>query len=375
MLASIVKAVEFNAAEIKDCKSQVQTTGREVSVLKKNNEELRERVLELERYKRRWNLRIRGIKEKEGEDIRMVVTDLLVKISPSWSPNINHIVDTVHRVGRREENKTRHVIIQFTQRIHRDALWRMTKDLTMCKDLGIGFLEDYCKADRDLRAALWPKIQQARAAGKRAYYRGGAGYIDGQRITSAGLAILFCNSPGKVVTSRGSNNGHWLLCVLSIDGQYIFLINVYGYNNLVQNRQLISDVSDVMDGLKVFYPTANIIMGGDFNMVYDEWLDRYPPKCQYSSYNPTLSDFCRKHNVLDPWRIKHPDVEQYSWFKPNNTAKSRIDFWLISSSMINIVSDCCMSAAPLTDHSVIKLLLNPSGVRGNNKYWNWVLEI
>lgn len=183
MLASIVKAVEFNAAEIKDCKSQVQTTGREVSVLKKDNEELRERVLELERYKRRWNLRIRGIKEKEGEDIRMVVTDLLVKISPSWSPNINHIVDTVHRVGRREENKTRHVIIQFTQRIHRDALWRMTKDLTRCKDLGIGFLEDYCKADRDLRAELWPKIQQARAAGKRAYYRGGAGYINGQRIT------------------------------------------------------------------------------------------------------------------------------------------------------------------------------------------------
>lgn len=59
----------------------------------------------------------------------------------------------------------------------------MTKDLTMCKDLGIGFLEDYCKADRDLRAELWPKIQQARAAGKRAYYRGGAGYINGQRIT------------------------------------------------------------------------------------------------------------------------------------------------------------------------------------------------
>lgn len=32
---------------------------------------------------------------------------------------------------------------------------------------------------------------------------------------SAGLAILFCNSLGKVVTSRGSNNGHWLLCVLT----------------------------------------------------------------------------------------------------------------------------------------------------------------
>ncbi|KAL1276957.1 hypothetical protein QQF64_023630 [Cirrhinus molitorella] len=120
MLAGIAKAVEFNAAEIKDCKTQLQSSIREVTALKKDNEDLKERVLELERYKRRWNLRIRGLKEKEGEDIR-----------------------------RREENKTRHVIVQFTQRIHQDALWRMTKDHEICKELRISFIEDLCKADRE----------------------------------------------------------------------------------------------------------------------------------------------------------------------------------------------------------------------------------
>lgn len=183
MLTSIAKAVEFNAAEIKDCKTQLQTTVRDVSVVKKDNAELMERVLELERYKRRWNLRIRGVKEKDGEDIRETVFGLLLKISPSWSTNINQIVDSVHRIGRREENKTRHVIIQFTQRIHRDALWRMTKDHAVCKELKLNFIEDLCKADKEMRAALWPKIKEAREAGKRAYYRGGAGYINGQKIT------------------------------------------------------------------------------------------------------------------------------------------------------------------------------------------------
>ncbi|CAM4682817.1 unnamed protein product [Leuciscus chuanchicus] len=148
MLTSIAKAVEFNAAEIKDCKTQLQSTVRDVSDVKKDNAELMERVLELERYKRRWNLRIRGLKEKEGEDIRVAVADLLVKISRSWSSSINQIVDSVHRIGRREENKTRHVIIQFTQRLHRDALWRMTKDHAICKELRISFIEDLCKADR-----------------------------------------------------------------------------------------------------------------------------------------------------------------------------------------------------------------------------------
>lgn len=183
MLTSIAKAVEFNAAEIKDCKTQLQSTVRDVSAVKKDNAELMERVLELERYKRRWNLRIRGLKEKEGEDIREAVADLLVKISPSWSSSINQIVDSVHRIGRREDNRTRHVIIQFTQRLHRDALWRMTKDHAICKELRISFIEDLCKADRETRASLWPKIKEARDAGKRAYFRGGAGYINGQRVT------------------------------------------------------------------------------------------------------------------------------------------------------------------------------------------------
>lgn len=183
MLASMAKAVEFNAAEIKDCKTQLQTTEQEVSVIKKDNAMLMERVLELERYKRRWNLRIRGIKECEGENTREMVANLLIKISPAWAPNINHIVDSAHRLGRREVNRTRQVIVQFTQRLHRDALWKMTKDSSICKELGIGFIEDLCKADREARVTLWPKIQQARAAGKRAYYRGGDGYIDGHRIT------------------------------------------------------------------------------------------------------------------------------------------------------------------------------------------------
>ncbi|KAL7381090.1 hypothetical protein ABVT39_000283 [Epinephelus coioides] len=53
MLTSMTKAVEFNAAEIKDCKTQLQTTEQEVSAIKKDNAELMERVLELERYKHR----------------------------------------------------------------------------------------------------------------------------------------------------------------------------------------------------------------------------------------------------------------------------------------------------------------------------------
>ena len=96
MLASMAKAVEFITVEIKDCKTQLQTTKQEISVIKKDNAELMERVLEMERYKRRWNLRIRGIKENDGENTLEMGANLLIKISPPWAPNINHIVDLAH---------------------------------------------------------------------------------------------------------------------------------------------------------------------------------------------------------------------------------------------------------------------------------------
>lgn len=80
MLASMAKAVEFNAAEIKDRKTQLKVPEQEVAAIKKDNRVIG--VLELERYKRRWNLRIRGLKEKEGENTRDLVANLLIKISP-----------------------------------------------------------------------------------------------------------------------------------------------------------------------------------------------------------------------------------------------------------------------------------------------------
>ncbi|KAK7880749.1 hypothetical protein WMY93_032610 [Mugilogobius chulae] len=140
-----------NEADIMDCNSKIDKLTKSVPTLAKENEALKDRVLELERYKRCWNLKLR--------------------------------VDTVHRLGRREEGKHCQVIIQFTARVQRDGFWKATKNNKICKDLGIHFKEDFCQQDRDARAAVWPKMERARANGRNVYYRGPTGYIDGVRVT------------------------------------------------------------------------------------------------------------------------------------------------------------------------------------------------
>lgn len=182
MVANIAKLADMNAADIKDCKAKLSGLEKDVPALNKENAELKERVLELERYKRRWNLKIQGLREKNDEDTRKEVIDILAKIAPQWASSLSNTVDTVHRLGKKEGGRPRQIIIQFTMRTHRDAFWKLTKDSQTCKELGIFFKQDFCKQDREARAAVWPKMEQAKAEGKNVYYRGHAGYINGVRV-------------------------------------------------------------------------------------------------------------------------------------------------------------------------------------------------
>ncbi|KAJ8266553.1 hypothetical protein GJAV_G00131790 [Gymnothorax javanicus] len=135
MIEQVAKSVEFNAKEIKDYQSKTQALEKKVTRIETENVALKGRVLELERYKRRWNLKLRGFKEQENENTREWVLQILLRIAPHWADKIDCIIDSVHRLGKREEAKHRQVIIQFTMRHYRDELWRLTKRSAVCNEL------------------------------------------------------------------------------------------------------------------------------------------------------------------------------------------------------------------------------------------------
>lgn len=90
---------------------------KQIENLSEVNNDLKIRVLEEERYKRRWCLRIKGLKENSNERIREDVIQLLGKITPEFASNMEEAVDVVHRVGRKETGRSREVIILFTPQI------------------------------------------------------------------------------------------------------------------------------------------------------------------------------------------------------------------------------------------------------------------
>ncbi|KAJ8248638.1 hypothetical protein GJAV_G00244160 [Gymnothorax javanicus] len=80
MFASIIQRVDLNSVEITKCKSKVELLEREHLELKKENTDLKEKILEAERYKHRWNLRLSGLKEEDDENIRKKIKEFLLEI-------------------------------------------------------------------------------------------------------------------------------------------------------------------------------------------------------------------------------------------------------------------------------------------------------
>ncbi|ROI65362.1 LINE-1 retrotransposable element ORF1 protein [Anabarilius grahami] len=95
MIVNLTKAVEFNAAEIKDCKTKINLFEKQLTSVVTSHADLISRTSELERYKRRWNLRVIGMKETAGEDIRREIVSLLAEIAPHLQHKLEDIVDTV----------------------------------------------------------------------------------------------------------------------------------------------------------------------------------------------------------------------------------------------------------------------------------------
>lgn len=144
-----------------------------------------QRIAELERYSRRWNLRLFGVKERENEDIHKITSEICQAVLPENQQRVRETIDTVHRVGPKRQNNTRPraIIIQFISRVTRDNLWKAAKTSQFLKEnRDLKFAEDLSKEDRERRRKLWPTIEKARSENKKAYYVGSRGFVDGVEV-------------------------------------------------------------------------------------------------------------------------------------------------------------------------------------------------
>ncbi|CAI5678548.1 unnamed protein product [Oreochromis niloticus] len=169
---------------LKDISDKIMVIEKRVEKNEMLTQKCDERISEVERYNRRWNLRLYGVPELEKEDVRAKAIEICQTVLPAEKEKLPEVLDIAHRVGKPKQNdpRPRGIIIRFISRRIRDAVWKAAKNNTFLQNNHLRFTEDLTREDKENRLKLWPIIKKAREEGKSAYFVGGRGFVNGAEI-------------------------------------------------------------------------------------------------------------------------------------------------------------------------------------------------
>ncbi|RXN09225.1 cytoplasmic dynein 2 heavy chain 1-like protein [Labeo rohita] len=159
---------------------------RDITELQSSDKDVRSRIEQLERYSRRWCLKMHGVAETKNENLHSIVLNILENVAPDLRGKLSDALDVMHRVGRRnQDGGHRSIIVRFSTRSLRDVVWRAAKDNAYLKESHQRISEALIPADVAARAKLWPIVKKAREEGKKASFSGPFAFIDGQKIEAS----------------------------------------------------------------------------------------------------------------------------------------------------------------------------------------------
>jgi len=79
-----------------------------------------------------------------------------------------------------------------------------------------------------------------------------------------------------------------------------------------------------------------------------------------------VNDLAAQLDLIDVWRIINPDIRKYTWRRRRPEISCRLDFFLVSQSLMCSVTSVNISAGYKTDHSLIDIRIalhsNPRGL-------------
>ena len=83
----------------------------------------------------------------------------------------------------------------------------------------------------------------------------------------------------------------------------------------------------------------DIIIGGDYNLVLDLEKDKMGglTKTHQNSVK-VVQEFPEKLDLVDVWRILHPDTSRFTWRQRHPKVHCRLDFFLVSSTLIRALN-------------------------------------
>ncbi len=167
-------------------------------------------------------------------------------------------------------------------------------------------------------------------------------------------------------------SGRYLIVQGKLLTRPLNLVNIYGPNDDIP--KFYSNLFLTLSTFSGFY-----VMGGDFNCTLDPIRDRSSGLDQsHKQTRKTLHYFIKDLNLVEIWRQLHPKYIQYSCFSRTHQSYSRIDYFLISATIMSYITDCSYDSIVISDHAPILLTYIDPKLLGNPPKWRfhpkWLLD-
>lgn len=236
----------------------------------------------------------------------------------------------------------------------------------MKKDL-IGFLREQ-DADfvgfQELKAMpeQFP-VEEFEALGYHAYW------FSAQKKGYSGVGILTKQKPDHVEKGCGIELYDYEGRIIRADFGDLSILNCYfpsgssGDERQAIKIQFLEDIQNYINELKKTRP--KIILMGDYNVAHER-IDVYNPDKakKMSGHLPEEREWMTKwfeSGFTDAFRVKHPELEEYSWWSYRRSNRSynrgwRIDYQSVSNNIADKIVDCRqLTDAVHSDHCPVML--------------------
>ena len=184
---------------------------------------------------------------------------------------------------------------------------------------------------------------------------------------SKGVAILIRNGLDLEPVDIISKNDGRLIALRFIINEIQFLcVNIYAPARNTEKDRFYRNFVNWLNRLK--QTEDMLITGGDWNCVLKRDQDTRGISRVYLP-NIKFKKMIKKNNLVDIWRRFYPDKKQFTWRQMSLNLYSRLDYWLISSSICHLIQSTDIRPAMKCDHNAISLKLKVNDEKRGRGYW------
>lgn len=171
---------------------------------------------------------------------------------------------------------------------------------------------------------------------------------------SRGVAILIHKHlPLMNAQTISDKSGRYISLKGTLHGQSVSFLNIY-FPPVQSNDFITQAFSSFSD-----WVCDNSVIAGDFNCYLSSIMDKSPSRqSQIPKRAKALLDTCNELDLVDTWRVLHPNDKEFTFFSGVHKTSSRIDLIFTPKRSLGNISSCRIGDILISDHAPVYIQLN-----------------